>query len=146
MGKKASKMYDKEKAPSLARDDKGGVTVKEGKKPSQEQKDADEVEAGTEGVLAEDHKIHDRREMFNRHITERMAMYHKHEMDSGGEDIAVRHAAERKDMHAKHESEHKALVKRHGKDSMAAETQKEPNDKDRKEKKSAKTDDAGEKA
>lgn len=56
MGKKSAKMYDKDKAPKLDRDDKGNVTVKEGKGVSEKQKDADETQAGTEDVTAKEKK------------------------------------------------------------------------------------------
>lgn len=155
MGKKASKMYDKEKAPKLDRDDSGNVAVKEGKSPTEEEKKTDAKGAGTEGVPSTDHEqrhSHERREIKHRHIKEHLDMHHKHEMEHHHEKskdgMHERHEKEMKDMHTRHEHEQKAMHKNHGKTASeggAAEPHAEKNDKDKGSKKEAKPNNAGEK-
>lgn len=144
MGKKAEKMYDKDKAPKLDRDDKGNVSVKEGMTK------ADAIQSGTEGVPVKEQ--HAMRDMHHRHEMEHMTMNRKHETEhhaSEGKDGSMleRHISEHKEMNTRHMAELKKSGSRQGASESNGEKPKDGKTKieapEKKEK--AKASEAGEK-
>lgn len=155
MGAKASKMYDKDKAPRLDRDEKGNVAVKEGGsgEPSDKEKESDATQAGTEGMEVKERHMHERREMQHRHMHEHMGMHHKHEIEhshhtGSKEMLHERHEQEKKQMHTRHEHEHKMMHDKHEKEMTSeggAEGERKTKSEEPKAKKTAKATEAGEK-
>lgn len=98
---RSEKMYAD--SPSLKRDEKDDKV--KATKPSEEKKEADEVQGGTDGA--------DRGngDMDARHAMDRLSMFHKHE----GEHMAHKEG-DKKDLHKRHIEEQKATHKRHQKE------------------------------
>lgn len=118
MSKKAARMYrDK---PTLERGEDGNMGVKKATK-------ADEVDAGTEGVVRED-------EAMPSHVRHAMARADLHKRQEAEHMVADHHkAGDKKEMHTRHEKELKALHSQHEKEMESGsmegakeKTEKEP--------------------
>jgi hypothetical protein len=106
MATKSEKLYGD--SPALERDEESGkVSVK---KPAR----ADVGEDGSSAEMGGDvPPANERRETAHRHVGERLAIHHRHEMEHGG------HKGDKKALHDRHEAELAEMGARHAKEVKA---------------------------